>query len=275
MYQCFNVELDNPDAEKLLSNVSEPTLMTLKARSGLLQKSIRELYIPETNTIDAAGLKKLWFPSGDSANHVFISHSHKDIDMARKLAAWLKEKFNITSFIDYDVWGYAQDLIREINDLYSSIPNNMYDYDKANYVCSHIHMMLSSALTDMIYKCEALFFLNTQNSLKDHDRTTSPWIMHELLTTKVIERYQCIKRKSIAREHFRDQFIEKRAMDLMPDFSHHAEVKHLLDINIDTLLQWQKSSDLNYNGYYNLTSLYNLLNGDTTLYHEDKAELYV
>ena len=55
----------------------------------------------------------------------------------------------------------------------------MYDYNKRNYSTSHVHMMLSTALTMMMDEAECVIFLNTPNALSTKDivhKTESPWI---------------------------------------------------------------------------------------------------
>ena len=67
-----------------------------------------------------------------------------------------------------------------------------YDYDKRNYSSSHVHMMLSIALSRMIDNCETVFFLNSENSIClseeiDKERTSSPWIYNELSMADIIQ----------------------------------------------------------------------------------------
>lgn len=67
----------------------------------------------------------------------------------------------------------------------------MFDYDKRNYSTSHVHMMLSIALTSMIDACETVFLLNTPQSISleediKKEQTSSPWIYHELSTANVM-----------------------------------------------------------------------------------------
>ena len=54
-----------------------------------------------------------WFPQIKA--DIFISHSHKDEDLALALAGWLKVSFGLTAFIDSCVWGYANDLLKMID----------------------------------------------------------------------------------------------------------------------------------------------------------------
>ncbi|MCX7127115.1 hypothetical protein [Aeromonas sp.] len=173
MFECFNLSLGDDYKQKLdpYSNLSRDSIRSEKQKA---RKKLRDFYIDGFDKIDAERLKNMWFPSYDISSHVFISHSHKDIEKAQTFAAWLKSEFNIDSFIDYDIWGFADELIMEINEAHSKISNNLYSLEKANYTSSHVHMMLSSALTEVIDSCECLFFLNTNNSLTSDEKTCSP-----------------------------------------------------------------------------------------------------
>lgn len=156
-------------------------------------------YIIEENQLDASALEKDWFPSIDV--NVFISHSHNDQDFAVAFAGWLYHFFGITSFIDSCVWGYADDLLKMIDEEYCVSKRNddgsvgTYSYKKRNQSTAHVHMILNTALLKMIDKTECLIFLNTPNSILLDDvindtATSSPWIYSELMFSRM-----CSKRK--------------------------------------------------------------------------------
>jgi len=146
-------------------------------------------YLSPDGRLDAAAIELDWFPSVNA--QVFLSHSHKDKDAVLRFAGFLLQNYGITSFIDSTVWGYANNLLKQIDDMYcvqSTKPNggHTYDYDKRNYSTAHVHMMLQGALAKMINRCETLIFINTPNSLNMKDigkenTTSSPWIYSELL----------------------------------------------------------------------------------------------
>ncbi|PEE68081.1 toll/interleukin-1 receptor domain-containing protein [Bacillus thuringiensis] len=146
-------------------------------------------FIGKDGELDGTKIQKNWFPSVDA--DIFLSHSHKDEDMALGLAGWLYSNLGVTVFIDSCIWGYSADLLREIDNAYCKNPDGYYNYEKRNYSTSHVHTMLATALTHMIDKTEAIFFLNTPNSLSSTDvvdKTTSPWIYHELVTANLIQK---------------------------------------------------------------------------------------
>jgi hypothetical protein len=145
-------------------------------------------FIQLNGKLDGAKMQDNWFPQIKS--DIFISHSHEDERMAIGLAGWLKEKFNLFSFIDSCVWGNANDLLKVIDKKYCWNNNKkMYDYKSRNQSTSHIHMMLSTALTMMMDKTECVFFLNTPHSISTKDvisKTESPWIYFEMAMTKFL-----------------------------------------------------------------------------------------
>lgn len=146
-------------------------------------------YISPTGVLDGAKMEGDWFPQVDA--HIFISHSHGDKDMAISLAGWLYDKFHIKAFIDSCIWGYADDLLRSIDNLHCRNLNTTgsYNYTLRNYSTSHVHMMLSTALSKMIDKTECMFFLNTPKSImasEIEEKTLSPWIYSEIETSRMI-----------------------------------------------------------------------------------------
>lgn len=155
-------------------------------------------------------IKGNWFPTYRA--DVFISHSHKDEEKVIALAGWLNEKFDLNVFIDSCVWGYCNDLLKAIDNKYClNEKKDAYDYDLRNYTTSHVHMMLSMALTDMIDLSECIIFFNTPSSVEikrdietlkniDTKITLSPWIYNELaISNKLRPHYP--HRDSIILEH--------------------------------------------------------------------------
>lgn len=80
-------------------------------------KSIRNIlnsYLMEDGALNAKKMESDWFPMVDA--HIFISHSHKDLNLALQLSGWLKANFGLTTFIDSTVWGHADQLLKIIDD---------------------------------------------------------------------------------------------------------------------------------------------------------------
>lgn len=161
-----------------------------------IEESLKDFYVNE-DTLNGREMKDKWFPKIEA--DVFLSHSHKDEKTIIALAGFLYDRFHIKSFIDSTVWGYANDLLKLIDELHcqSSGPGN-YDYNKRNYSTSHVHLMLNTALLETLDSTECVIFVETPNSIQSVAKTVekgtySPWIYSELnlinyLRVKVPER---------------------------------------------------------------------------------------
>ena len=150
-----------------------------------------DVFIKNDHAIDGRALQDTWFSTIEEFD-VLLSHSHKDEKLAVALAGFLQENLGLKAFIDSSLWGCSNDLLKDIDDTYCKQDEETYSYDKRNYTTSHVHMMLSIALTHMIDKCEAVFFINTPNSIslqkgiRCERQTTSPWIYHELSVASIL-----------------------------------------------------------------------------------------
>ena len=163
-------------------------------------------FIGKEGIINGTELQESRFPTKQNFN-VFLSHSHDDQNLAISLAGFFKKELNLDTFIDSCMWGYSNELLREIDNNYCRCSDGKYyDYDKRNYSTSHVHMMLSIALAKMINQCETVFFLNSDNSITSIadeiscKKTTSPWIYNELALANLIQ-VQSINR-------YRDKFLK-------------------------------------------------------------------
>ena len=180
-------------------------------------------FLEKDGTIDGTKLQENWFPKYNF--DVFISHSHADEDLAVFLSGWLLKKHGITSFVDSCLWGYANDLLKEINDTYSwkNPQKTSYLYYKVTYSSSHINMMLSNALAMMIDKSECFIFLNTPKSVlpfKEMDKTKSPWIYSEIVLSKLIEKKIPSRTRRITETFSNFSGEEKLEINYNLDLSH-------------------------------------------------------
>lgn len=186
MYKAFHFK----DVETF-SNVMDLKMKNYKSEGekqfnnqrAIIEKTLDKFYIEE-NILDGKKLMDEWFPTVNS--HVFLSHSHSDIDFVYKFAGYLKKEFGISSFIDSAVWGYADDLLKKIDNKHCyKTKSKTYDYDLRNITTSNVYLMLNNALYNMIDKTECIIFINTPNSVRKiseevKNRTYSPWIFSEL-----------------------------------------------------------------------------------------------
>lgn len=214
MFAGFKMSISSTDKECFVSEYDYGKTIFVEQ-----QKSARntiEKYINPDGRISAEEIENEWF-SQMSAD-VFISHSHDDAEMAIGLAGYLQHEYGIKCFIDSCVWGYANDLLRMIDDRFCKTIRNKdgtlsYDYDKRNQSTSHVHSILNGALAKMIDSTECLVFLNTPCSLSaneccDESKTASPWIYSELLMAtqyphrELMEYRSELMHGSIIKEHF-------------------------------------------------------------------------
>lgn len=226
-----------------------------------IRESLDSFFL-EDKSLDGSEIIKSWFPEVKA--HVFISHSHKDESFAIAFAGWLYEKFGIISFIDSCIWGYANDLILTLDNEYSWLDkiNRIYSYEKVLQSTSHVHMMLSTALSTMIDKTECLFFLDTPNSVvpyKTIDKTESPWIYSEIAFSQIVritipERLKTqtplVETRTYAMEN--GGRIEKTMA-----IKYNLDSNHLIQINQSTLYSWRNALNLT-NAQNSLDELYHI-----------------
>ena len=214
------------------------------------------------NQINGSKIQNEWFPQVEA--DVFISHSHNDIELACALAGWLYEKFRLKCFIDYNVWGYSDELLENMNDKLSDKTDNgnggwLYDHKSCIEVSKHVDTMLSIALQKMIDKVEAVILLNTENSVQVYNdismaETYSPWIYSEIICTEIVRKKPLlVYRDYPAGEDW--GLYESMQPRLMFKLSYEVSLKHLIALKVDDLSKWEK--EYNSEHYqYALDALY-------------------
>lgn len=177
----------------LLAFPSKRNKTTFSEIENRISSKLKEILKPPTGIIDGDTLKNLFFPTDAIGDFdVFISHSHNDLADAQHLALFLQEQYKLNPFLDHFVWGSADKLLREIDDEYCLNPRGFYTYSKRNYTTSHVHSMLSMAISEMIAKCKIFIFIESNesldyNALKNNGhKTLSPWLYQELQYVKML-----------------------------------------------------------------------------------------
>jgi len=186
-------------------------------------------------SIDGNKMQSAWFPQFDA--DIFLSHSHADEDLVIAFAGWLKDVFNLKVFVDSCIWGYSKVLQNLIDEKYSKIADGKYHYDKVLYASSHVHMMLNTALMQMIDNCECIIFLNTPNSVKPTevlDKVVSPWIYSEIGMTKLI------KRKKVKEHRIKELFEETKTFSGF-EIEYNLDTKHLTQLTTTDLINWKNN----------------------------------
>lgn len=239
MFASFKMELPNFTADSM-----EELYSIGKDHYDLQKKSVQQslnAYLSPDGSLKASEIEAAWFPQIKA--DVFLSHSHKDEKKVIAFAGYLCE-LGITSFIDSCVWGYANDLLKQIDKEYcvqSTKPDGgyTYDYDKRNYSTAHVHMILNGALLKMMDRTECLIFLDTPNSLKTKElssgKTNSCWIYSELLMSGCIDRKDPIRKSTLFRI---DEAFEHSELTVEYD----ADIKHLIKISLSDIVTATKQS---------------------------------
>ncbi len=116
-----------------------------------------------------------------------------------------------------------------------------------NYTTAHVHMMLSTALTEMLDKTECVIFFNTPNSInmseeidsiKKNEQTLSPWIYHELVMTTVLPS----KRPDRA-QHIVEHFEQRAEASLKVQYDVSKALRQMVNLSDDNLLNWNQRWD--------------------------------
>lgn len=203
--------------------------------NDLFRKTLRH-YLQANGNLDAATMEEEWF--GSVQADIFLSHSHRDETLIEAFAGWLHEKCGVFAFVDSSLWGYADDLLREIDNNYCQNDDKQtYSYELRNISTSYVHMILNTALAKMIYQTECLIFVNTENStikenITDESKTLSPWIYSELALSKIIEPQEY----NIS--NLKHSFILNESEEPQIPIALPAEIEHLEILTTNHLINW-------------------------------------
>lgn len=204
-------------------------------------------FINNNNRLDAKDMMDNWFPINDY--DIFISHSHKDLKYALTVYNNLKDK-GYKPFIDSICWGYSNDLLKRIDDIYCyDKKTKTYNYNERNITTSHVHVMLMSSLERIIASCSMVVFVNAKNALSydgaNEALTESPWIYNELLLSKLlITRDKIIKAGVDVQESLKIEYP--------------AEIKHLKEMKYEkfiNMLNVRELDDVNNTNFSMLSKI--------------------
>lgn len=201
--------------------------------------------------INGSELQNDIFPNIDA--NIFISHSRKDKDLANALAGWINKEFRLKVFIDSNVWGYSQELLEDINSVYSNKRENdnggyTYNHQDCNNASQHVNMMLSVALQKMIDTVECVILLNTDNAISIFDEqnkkmntTYSPWIYSEIVCTQIVRKKPLLYyREYNELFHAQESAVSEYELSAL-EVSYNISLQHLTDLNKKDLKTWYSS----------------------------------
>lgn len=98
MYRGFNLLLeDNCFEKRYFEAFKEVGSKSFSSQKTSIVKTIKS-FVRNDGSLDGSMMQANWFPQIEA--DIFISHSHKDEDLAHALAGWLKKTFGLTAFID-------------------------------------------------------------------------------------------------------------------------------------------------------------------------------
>ena len=250
MYRGFNLEIDRKYLSLIKSNRPLSLKEQLKYQTEKLRKpsGLAFFSILNEGILDGNRIIEKWFPN-DIKYDIFLSHSHKDKELALKIADVLEKEHNLKVFVDSNIWGNSIDLLKEIDDEYCMVKEqDLYYYQKCVYSSSQVFLMLMNSLNIMIDRCEALFFLNTPNSISLKqalsketilEKTNSAWIFSELQTSEII-RKKTPKRLSRKTKLFsaNETVIPLNESDNQLRIDYEAKLAHLTDISFKDFIEW-------------------------------------
>ncbi len=204
-------------------------------------KKTLENFTNANGSLDGDKMQSAWFPKIEA--DIFLSHSHTDKDLVIAFAGWLKHTFDLNVFIDSCIWGNSKEL-QELIDIEHKViwrdDNNedWIDYNKVQYSASHVHMMLNTALMQMIDTCECVIFVNTPHSVKPGDvvnKVVSPWIYSEIGMTKLI------RKKELKEYRAKPTFESNRTFSDKLNIEYNLDTDHLTKLSINDLNNWKNN----------------------------------
>ncbi|MGN4485315.1 hypothetical protein ACTFPQ_25020 [Bacillus cereus group sp. MYBK5-1] len=244
MYKIFNLRVDGD-----YSGYHDIGLNLYRLQKKNIEDDLKHYFMRESlEVLDANSIENEWFPSIEAS--IFISHSHLDEAKAIGLAGWLYSEFGLKSFIDSGLWGHSNELLKYLDENYCLQDNGKYNYQQRNLTTSHVYMILSISLMKMIDKCEAFFFINSNNALDysinkyvDGSFTQSPWIYNELSIVDKIrvsppERYNFVNFKKSSKK---DLEILNEAQNIKIAYEVTGALKKMIPLHEEHLGLWMKN----------------------------------
>lgn len=259
MFAGFNVAIDS---EEKFSRYRESGSEIYSKHKKVISDSL-ENYINPDGTLNEKDIENDWFPKVGA--HVFLSHSHNDLQLVISFAGWLYEKFKIEAFIDSLIWEDSDTLLKKIDNRYcvSTRDSNgaikTYDYKLRNKSTSNVHMILYTALMKMIDQTECLMFINTPSSVKwatmisEELETESPWIYGELLAAKMIAKQSRKDQRNLLQKSFFEHADESRE-NLSVKYT--IKPTHLIDIKERDLEYFEENAVFCSDAFDALDKLY-------------------
>lgn len=261
MYKGFIIENFNESFEIKIPENDEGIYSVVNEFNSSLSRFILKKSVDKELILDGQKIIDEYFPNVKA--DIFISHSHKDVKKVKVFANLIYQRTGLKSFIDSEVWKYADSLLKNI-DRNCKLKDDLYDYNRRNVSTSYVYMMLNTALLSMIDRCECLFFLNTPNSFETvkeiKNSSFSPWIYSELSMANVIEK-KIPERILKQNQRLIEQTVGTRAMNFSTEnlkIALKPKADKLLKCKYETVKNWLDVCDKNKK-LSNLDELYSAI----------------
>lgn len=258
MYSKFRLEADvlKPFLVEFELN-HKLTLPDIDKEKEQVYRKLR-FFEGKDGVLDGKALREYTFPNGEIDEfNVFISYSHNDIELAKRLCAYLQDYCGLRVFLDYYVWKSADSLLKRIDDRYCKSRDNVhYIYGRRNFSTSHVHAMLSMAIMDIINKTECCIFLDSGHSIQikylenaSRARTLSPWLYEELSFMRYLP-----TQKDLLRTKYFSSGVENLIEGMQLNVAHKVELKGFLpmdttDLRLLAQYRGEKGLDALYHRY--------------------------
>lgn len=248
MFKGFDVKLDVTKFRQKVKDVETGLWDDFVRKGKASRENLRDVIGTKIASgkwvLSGSDIESNWFPK--LMNHVFVSHSHQDEDLALALAGALKHWMKLDAFVDSSVWGYYADLQKLIYQKITSLRGEVYGAQRTeleNSIVSHVHCMLTKSLVQMMDQCECLIFLNTPSSIGIRDvrgtsqETYSPWIYTEVEVSRFLRTHEDPRRPKMRKF---TESVERVAMDeaIRDIISYPLNLDHLGKVDSDGIWKW-------------------------------------
>lgn len=171
------------DASTMYNKIAANINCDLESQRIALKNAI----MGQNGVIDADEVMNACMPQKHTFS-IYISHSHNDVKRAQKLANYILKRFNLTCFIDSNVWLNSQEDIQKPYDLMVK-SGNSFQYDDILKSTAHVHAMLSMSLLKMMDSCECCIFIDPEEEYVPQDSVLSPWIYEEVTMFNYLDKH--------------------------------------------------------------------------------------
>ncbi|RAZ51607.1 toll/interleukin-1 receptor domain-containing protein [Campylobacter hyointestinalis] len=193
-------------------------------KKKLTNNIIEECYNPRYGSFDGKKMQDRFFPQ-ISQTSVFLSHSYKDIEKALSIKSKIESECkNIKVFIDSLYWQSVYDAEIKLAEQYNT-----------NTVLKHLHIMITTAIAQMIQSSRYFIFFESENSIADikHNKTTeSPWIYFELEIANMFNP----KEITLGLENLLESSQENKKIPMRCFFNIDDIIKNMNEIKLNELL---------------------------------------